>query len=293
MAASSSSIEVLSLRASPLSSLGSFEDITMPVDSPKVLSPLPVRHSLPPLEATDNKNASNHSAELLASATPLPNSDNQSGDTNGIRMPPRANHSRATDDTVDTEGLKGIVLPVELDLCWRCGYPGHRRDNCTRRRLMFCSRCGTVGVLSRTCTCSSQGTKSPVLSTRPLDRIRAATIKDCGRSTMRSTIPPLGSPPHRRSHSQRRRSPSSSYSSSTRRRQTHRPNDQPQVPPPSHRPRPSSRGSPAARLSSRSVGIQAFLFTQKATRDVGAQTEGRSRTRDVEVQFTSESECYE
>lgn len=42
-------------------------------------------------------------------------------------------------------------LPVKQNLCWRCGHPGHRRINCDRRPVLFCSRCGSLGWMSREC----------------------------------------------------------------------------------------------------------------------------------------------
>lgn len=39
----------------------------------------------------------------------------------------------------------------QTPLCWRCGHPGHVRQGCTRIRLLFCSVCGKVGIMSRDC----------------------------------------------------------------------------------------------------------------------------------------------
>lgn len=47
-----------------------------------------------------------------------------------------------------------LYLPVEKDLCWRCGYPGHRRTDCTKKAVLFCSRCGRVGNRSDRCSCT-------------------------------------------------------------------------------------------------------------------------------------------
>lgn len=68
----------------------------------------------------------------------------------------------------DTSSLSGLVLPVKLDLCWRCGYPGHRRQTCIDRPLLFCSRCGTVGQMSRDCPCDSQSTKKEKTERGPI-----------------------------------------------------------------------------------------------------------------------------
>lgn len=45
------------------------------------------------------------------------------------------------------------ILPINKDLCWRCGHAGHRRQNCQNKSRLFCSRCGKVGTLSRQCPC--------------------------------------------------------------------------------------------------------------------------------------------
>ncbi|XP_030751011.1 uncharacterized protein LOC115878604 [Sitophilus oryzae] len=44
-------------------------------------------------------------------------------------------------------------VPVEKNVCWRCGIPGHLRGVCQRRFILFCSRCGTLGVRSQDCKC--------------------------------------------------------------------------------------------------------------------------------------------
>jgi hypothetical protein len=36
-------------------------------------------------------------------------------------------------------------------LCWRCGVPGHSRGDCRAPVVLFCSRCGTMGLMSRDC----------------------------------------------------------------------------------------------------------------------------------------------
>ncbi|KAG5869359.1 hypothetical protein JTB14_021963 [Gonioctena quinquepunctata] len=53
-----------------------------------------------------------------------------------------------------------VYLPIEQDLCWRCGNPGHIRLNCTgARTLPFCSRCGLKGTLSKECAPTPQDKK--------------------------------------------------------------------------------------------------------------------------------------
>lgn len=60
------------------------------------------------------------------------------------RERPQAFYPRHEDDRV----------PVELEaVCWRCGAVGHNRRQCQRPEIIFCSGCGTRGVLSRDCPC--------------------------------------------------------------------------------------------------------------------------------------------
>lgn len=47
-----------------------------------------------------------------------------------------------------------VHLPVSQNLCWKCGYPGHLRSACKGRPILFCSRCGLVGILTRDCQCT-------------------------------------------------------------------------------------------------------------------------------------------
>jgi len=44
-------------------------------------------------------------------------------------------------------------LPIVPDQCWRCGHSGHSRETCRRPPILFCSRCGKVGIQSRECRC--------------------------------------------------------------------------------------------------------------------------------------------
>ncbi|CAH1107054.1 unnamed protein product [Psylliodes chrysocephalus] len=44
-------------------------------------------------------------------------------------------------------------LRIGLDICWRYGGTGHHRNVCTRPPILFCSRCGQIGVMSRNCPC--------------------------------------------------------------------------------------------------------------------------------------------
>ncbi|CAH1379625.1 unnamed protein product, partial [Tenebrio molitor] len=49
--------------------------------------------------------------------------------------------------------LSAPRLPRPESLCWRCGVPGHSRGDCRAPMVLFCSRCGTLGLLSRECPC--------------------------------------------------------------------------------------------------------------------------------------------
>jgi hypothetical protein len=46
---------------------------------------------------------------------------------------------------------RGSLTPESL--CWRCDVPGHSRGDCRAPSVLFCSRCGTMGLLSRECPC--------------------------------------------------------------------------------------------------------------------------------------------
>lgn len=39
------------------------------------------------------------------------------------------------------------------EACWRCGDKGHFRQQCKQPPKLFCSHCGTQGILSRDCRC--------------------------------------------------------------------------------------------------------------------------------------------
>nr|XP_034194962.1 uncharacterized protein LOC117611144 [Osmia lignaria] len=41
--------------------------------------------------------------------------------------------------------------------CWRCGQTGHDRFKCPNSAVRFCSYCGKVGEMTRTCLCARQG----------------------------------------------------------------------------------------------------------------------------------------
>lgn len=53
------------------------------------------------------------------------------------------------------------TLRTSPDQCWRCGGYGHRRGVCTGSGIIFCSRCGRVGILSRCCRCPPGRTERP------------------------------------------------------------------------------------------------------------------------------------
>jgi hypothetical protein len=50
-------------------------------------------------------------------------------------------------------GPQARRLPHPESLCWRCGVPGHSRSDSRAPSILFCSRCGTMRLLSRECPC--------------------------------------------------------------------------------------------------------------------------------------------
>lgn len=73
-----------------------------------------------------------------------------------------------------------ITLPVAHGLCWRCGRPGHLRISCNRKAILFCSRCGKVGVQSRYCDCRGAPAKRPRGSTRRTEDVNSEPCPTCG-----------------------------------------------------------------------------------------------------------------
>ncbi|KAH0818193.1 hypothetical protein GEV33_004600 [Tenebrio molitor] len=57
-----------------------------------------------------------------------------------------------TEDNLYGRGLQAPRLPRPESLCWRCGVPGHSRGDCRAPSVLFCPRCGTMGLLSRECS---------------------------------------------------------------------------------------------------------------------------------------------
>lgn len=75
-------------------------------------------------------------------------------------------------------------VPVELNVCWRCGTPGHTRERCEKGALLFCSRCGIIGIKSRDCPC---GQFRAVRPTNPLPNTGGQQKKK--RPRQRTNIP--------------------------------------------------------------------------------------------------------
>lgn len=187
---------------------------------------------------------------------------------------PTVSRNSPMDQTVDTRGLLDVTLPVDKTLCWRCGFPGHLRHGCTRPRLMFCSRCGAIGIMSRDCPC-----KGPE--------------KNFLRATPRQPTHPC------RTTISRARSPSPDPIRCARNRHLEEHNRQTScqgevntiTPPATTRRRGVSRFQPGSResvhtstrpscsphhvcvrRSTRSMGVQATISPKKSTRTVGIQT---------------------
>lgn len=72
--------------------------------------------------------------------------------TKGTQTPTKNPPSRTWGDELDRCPLP-LRLPNPALLCWRCGAPGHTRGTCKGPRVLFCSKCGKLGILSRRCPC--------------------------------------------------------------------------------------------------------------------------------------------
>lgn len=154
--------------------------------------------------------------------------------------------------TAKASKASDIHLPVHLDLCWRCGYPGHRRNHCTGKPLMFCSRCGNVGIMSCHCPCGSVPSSSSNRTTnanaasevlRRIHQFSPAAQKSRSRETYRRTA----------------------RSVARRENRSHLP----------YRPRSlsRSRGDTCRCKRTQSRGVQTYLVPVKQGKDVGTQTD--------------------
>jgi hypothetical protein len=79
-------------------------------------------------------------------------------------------------------GPHAARLPRPESLCWRCGAPGHSRGDCQAPMVLFCSRCGTMGLLSRDCPC-------PRPPAAPLPRVADPPRRDTPNSPERPATP--------------------------------------------------------------------------------------------------------
>jgi len=77
--------------------------------------------------------------------------------------------------TIHMQSPKPRYLPVrQPELCWRCGKSGHKRFFCRDEPILFCSRCGLSGVMSRDCVCLDARqviNRRKILKKRPRKRI--------------------------------------------------------------------------------------------------------------------------
>jgi hypothetical protein len=62
-------------------------------------------------------------------------------------------YEECVEDNPYGRGPQATRLPRPESLCWRCGVPGHSRGDCRPPVVLFCSRCGTMGLMSRDCPC--------------------------------------------------------------------------------------------------------------------------------------------
>lgn len=244
----SPSFEAISLRTSSTSSMSSYEDLTMETcDNRSLNSSQMGNKSSQFLQAV--------SVQVPKSDSTLP-PDNSICETNSSSPTGQKSHfvtmagdQPTTSRTIDTRNLLDIVLPVERDLCWRCGFPGHHRQNCTKPRLLFCSRCGTIGILSRNCTCDKYRR-----TLRHTAKDRSPPYHSQGNPT---TVQIKKRPPcqsqRRRSKQQRTTGRCASFTHSKRSRTPVRP-------------------VVDLQRNTSSIGVQACIFPIKATRTVGSQT---------------------
>lgn len=235
---------IISLGTSSLSSLGSFEELWA-----ESLNELTPTHPLDDQPGHQSARPRNQLPEpSITTFQPTNETHSPPTDPEGIRrthipsqtiLAPTVQRVRPVHPPmVDTTGLEGITLPVERDLCWRCGYPGHHRQGCNKSRLIFCSRCGTIGTMSRDCACD-----------RPMP--------SSNRTTTSRPIPYERRDPEQ-SHRPERHSQEQSAAARHHARSPRRPE--------------SGRSTSRHATSSRSVGVQASIFPRKETRPVGTQT---------------------
>ena len=120
-------------------------------------------------------------------------------------------HRREIDEErrrpVQKRGL--MYLPVHLGLCWNCGKPGHDRRGCTNKMILFCSRCGMVGTMSRSCQCRCPPPKRAMRRTPALPPIpekaavtshtyHAGKVLRVSRGTQTDPVPQVGKMRNRR-----------------------------------------------------------------------------------------------
>lgn len=128
-----------------------------PVSSCSVLSSLKIRSSAEDLQVNRKKSVEQTTQKLRKDQC-------QTTVSKGRRRPIKPSlpspveefHRRQTNKFSNPKDVllkKFDRVPVEKNVCWRCGISGHLRGVCQRKFILFCSRCGTLGVRSQDCKC--------------------------------------------------------------------------------------------------------------------------------------------
>lgn len=144
---------VLSISTSPLPS-----DIDLIKALSEAIGPESGTGELPSLEETT---ATPRVTDIATSSELFTYTHNDTADPFG---PTVAEHLHPVPLTIQrwrAEQRAKAFVNISADTCWRCGKTGHQRGTCPNMALMFCSRCGRIGTLSRDCTCQGGMTSRP------------------------------------------------------------------------------------------------------------------------------------
>lgn len=106
-------------------------------------------------EPTETTTSDETAASMVCQEKPVPSEEITQAYVNLSNLREMAGPSQGPSTSREAESTESepkavpLFLPVKQDLCWRCGTPGHRRQGCTNPPMLFCSRCGKTGVMSR------------------------------------------------------------------------------------------------------------------------------------------------